>query len=84
MVDRCDDFKRCFLFGDGNFVLEFCERGKLFRYSQENKEWKERGIGEMKILYHPVDKSYRLLMRREQVSGELRMILNLDGRNGRF
>jgi len=42
----------------------FCERAKLFRF---DKEWKERGVGEMKILYHPVRKSYRLLLRRDKV-----------------
>lgn len=43
----------------------FCERAKLYRYS--DKEWKERGVGEMKILHHAGFGSYRLLLRREQV-----------------
>lgn len=45
----------------------FCERAKLYRYDSGTKEWKERGVGEMKVLHHPGYGSYRLLMRREQV-----------------
>lgn len=33
----------------------FNERAKLFRYDSNNKEWKERGVGQMKILHHPVN-----------------------------
>lgn len=45
----------------------FSQRAKLYRYDSSTKEWKERGVGEMKILHHPGYGSYRLLMRREQV-----------------
>lgn len=45
----------------------FCHRAKLYRYDNTTKEWKERGVGEMKILYHAGHDSYRLLLRREQV-----------------
>jgi len=45
----------------------FCHRAKLYRYDNATKEWKERGIGEMKILHHMDHGSYRLLLRREQV-----------------
>jgi E3 SUMO-protein ligase RanBP2 len=45
----------------------FNERAKLFRYDSNNKEWKERGVGQMKILHHPVNNTYRFLLRREQV-----------------
>ncbi|KYM98884.1 E3 SUMO-protein ligase RanBP2, partial [Cyphomyrmex costatus] len=45
----------------------FCQRAKLYRYDNATKEWKERGIGEMKILHHVGHGSYRLLLRREQV-----------------
>ncbi|KAE8625397.1 hypothetical protein XENTR_v10006259 [Xenopus tropicalis] len=45
----------------------FCNRAKLFRFDAETKEWKERGIGNVKILRHRVSGKIRLLMRREQV-----------------
>lgn len=45
----------------------FCNRAKLFRFEAETKEWKERGIGSIKILKHKISGKYRLLMRREQV-----------------
>uniref|UniRef100_A0A674CQM9 E3 SUMO-protein ligase RanBP2 n=1 Tax=Salmo trutta TaxID=8032 RepID=A0A674CQM9_SALTR len=45
----------------------FCNRSKLFRFDAETKEWKERGIGIVKILKHNTSGKVRLLMRREQV-----------------
>lgn len=45
----------------------FCNRAKLFRFDAESKEWKERGIGNVKILKHKVNGKFRLLMRRDQV-----------------
>ena len=45
----------------------FCQRAKLYRYDPNTKEWKERGVGEMKLLHHAADNRYRLLLRREQV-----------------
>ncbi|GLG99976.1 E3 SUMO-protein ligase RanBP2 [Gryllus bimaculatus] len=45
----------------------FCERAKLYRYEVELRQWKERGVGEMKLLKHPVRGTFRLLLRREQV-----------------
>lgn len=45
----------------------FCQRAKLYRYEVDSKQWKERGVGEMKILKHPGRGTYRLLLRREQV-----------------
>lgn len=45
----------------------FGERAKLFRFDATNREWKERGVGEFKILHHPKNNTYRLLLRREQV-----------------
>ncbi|XP_026764469.2 E3 SUMO-protein ligase RanBP2 [Galleria mellonella] len=57
----------------------FGERCKLYRYDDKSREWKERGVGEMKILYHPQKKSYRLLLRREQVhKAVLNMLLFMD------
>ncbi|XP_066542548.1 E3 SUMO-protein ligase RanBP2 isoform X1 [Hoplias malabaricus] len=45
----------------------FCNRAKLFRFESETKEWKERGIGSIKILKHKTSGKFRVLMRREQV-----------------
>ncbi|ELW72164.1 E3 SUMO-protein ligase RanBP2 [Tupaia chinensis] len=45
----------------------FCNRAKLYRFDGESKEWKERGIGNVKILRHKTSGKIRLLMRREQV-----------------
>ncbi|CAL7942946.1 unnamed protein product [Xylocopa violacea] len=45
----------------------FCERAKLYRYDGVDREWKERGVGEMKILHHAEYNTYRLLLRRDQV-----------------
>lgn len=52
----------------------FGERAKLFRYDTTNKEWKERGVGEVKVLHHPKHNSYRLLLRREQIH---KLVLNM-------
>ncbi|KAJ1528544.1 hypothetical protein ONE63_006950 [Megalurothrips usitatus] len=43
----------------------FVRRAKLFRFVE--KEWKERGVGDMKILKHNVTGKLRILMRREQI-----------------
>lgn len=45
----------------------FGERAKLYRLDDNSKQWKERGIGEIKILRHGVSGRFRIVMRREQV-----------------
>merc|ERR1719242_1204966 len=44
----------------------FKYRGKVYRYDTETKQWKERGVGEMKILKHPKRGTFRVLLRRDQ------------------
>ena len=38
-----------------------------FRYDVDTKQWKERGVGDIKILKHAARKTYRVLLRREQI-----------------
>lgn len=45
--------------GEEEESVVFNERAKLFRYDSSTKEWKERGIGELKVLFHPENKTYR-------------------------
>ncbi|XP_051162746.1 E3 SUMO-protein ligase RanBP2-like [Leptopilina boulardi] len=57
----------------------FCQRAKLYRFDSNTKEWKERGVGEMKILHHIEGGTYRILLRREQVHKIVcNMLLNAD------
>ncbi|KAI8580807.1 hypothetical protein K450DRAFT_236082 [Umbelopsis ramanniana AG] len=44
----------------------FKMRAKLFRYDKGLKEWKERGVGDVKFLQHKDTKKVRLLMRRDK------------------
>ncbi|KAJ7392585.1 E3 SUMO-protein ligase RanBP2 [Desmophyllum pertusum] len=51
---------------EGQEVL-FCDRCKLYRYDSDTSQWKDRGVGDIKILHHPSSERYRVLMRREHV-----------------
>ncbi|XP_019945467.2 E3 SUMO-protein ligase RanBP2 isoform X3 [Paralichthys olivaceus] len=53
--------------GEEDEEILFKERTKLYRWDRDLGQWKERGIGDIKILYHPSKHFYRILMRREQV-----------------
>ncbi|XP_028412714.1 E3 SUMO-protein ligase RanBP2-like isoform X2 [Dendronephthya gigantea] len=53
--------------GEEGEMVKFCERAKLFRFDVASKEWKERGVGEMKLLYDPSSGKSRVVMRRDQV-----------------
>lgn len=61
--------------GEEDENVMFSNRAKLLRFDTTAKEWKERGIGEMKVLVNKNDSTKaRLLMRREQV---LKLCCNL-------
>ncbi|XP_033865386.3 E3 SUMO-protein ligase RanBP2-like isoform X4 [Acipenser ruthenus] len=53
--------------GEEDEEILFKERTKLYRWDRDVSQWKERGVGDIKILYHPQKRYYRVLMRREQV-----------------
>lgn len=54
------------LTGEESEEVLFAERAKLFRFIE--REWKERGIGTVKILKNVQSGTSRVLMRRDQVN----------------
>lgn len=71
--DPCPDFKPIVPLpdevtvttGEEEEISIFNARAKLFRFV--DKQWKERGIGEIKLLKHKITGKVRVLMRRDQV-----------------
>ena len=53
--------------GEENLEVLYTHRCKTFRYEPSTKEWKERGLGDIKILFDPIMNNYRVLQRREQI-----------------
>lgn len=54
--------------GEEDEKVTFVHRAKLLRFDKTTKEWKERGIGDMKVLVHNTNPNKaRLLMRRDQI-----------------
>ncbi|GFR52529.1 hypothetical protein Agub_g15102, partial [Astrephomene gubernaculifera] len=49
---------------DEDALLEL--KCKLYRFDNDNNEWKERGLGLIKLLQHKANKKVRLLMRQEK------------------
>ena len=62
--------------GEEDEGVLFESRARLFRFVGE--EWKERGLGVLKILQHRESGRIRLLMRREQVGSWIACILPLS------
>ncbi|XP_029792911.1 E3 SUMO-protein ligase RanBP2-like isoform X2 [Suricata suricatta] len=53
--------------GEEDEEILFKERAKLYRWDRDVSQWKERGVGDLKILWHTMKNYYRILMRRDQV-----------------
>ncbi|KAM7098725.1 E3 SUMO-protein ligase RanBP2 isoform 7-T7 [Molossus nigricans] len=53
--------------GEEDEEILFKERAKLYRWDRDVSQWKERGVGDIKILWHTLKNYYRILMRRDQV-----------------
>uniref|UniRef100_A0A673KE49 RanBD1 domain-containing protein n=1 Tax=Sinocyclocheilus rhinocerous TaxID=307959 RepID=A0A673KE49_9TELE len=53
--------------GEEDEEILFKERTKLYCWDCENELWKELGVGDIKILFHPVRKTYRVQMQQDQV-----------------
>ena len=53
--------------GEENEVVLFSHRAKLYRFDTSSKQWKERGIGDIKILRHKKTGKFRILMRWDQI-----------------
>jgi E3 SUMO-protein ligase RanBP2 len=39
--------------GEEDEEVLFCQRSRLYRFDASSSQWKERGVGEMKILKNP-------------------------------
>ncbi|XP_056611524.1 E3 SUMO-protein ligase RanBP2-like [Triplophysa dalaica] len=50
--------------GEEDEEVLFKGRTKLYWFDHDLSQWKERGVGDIKILFHREKKSYRVLMRR--------------------
>lgn len=59
--------------GEEDEHVLFKIRAKLFRFSKDLNEWKERGTGDVRLLKHNNTHKIRLLMRREKT---LKICLN--------
>lgn len=44
----------------------FKMRAKLFKFSKDSNEWKERGTGDVRLLKHKENGKTRLVMRRDK------------------
>ena len=53
--------------GEEDEEVMFSHRAKLYRFAAEEKQWKDRGVGDIKLLRKNLTGKMRVLMRREQV-----------------
>uniref|UniRef100_J3KQ37 RANBP2 like and GRIP domain containing 8 n=1 Tax=Homo sapiens TaxID=9606 RepID=J3KQ37_HUMAN len=53
--------------GEENEQVVFSHRAEIYRYDKDVGQWKERGIGDIKILQNYDNKQVRIVMRRDQV-----------------
>jgi len=53
--------------GEEDEEVIYSQRAKLYRFDADLKQWKERGLGDFKILKHTSKNRFRMLLRREQV-----------------
>ena len=53
--------------GEEDEEVIFSHRTKLYRFAAEDKQWKERGVGDIKLLKNRQSGKMRVLMRQDQV-----------------
>jgi E3 SUMO-protein ligase RanBP2 len=53
--------------GEEGQEIVFKHRAKVYRFDPDTKQWKERGVGDIKILKQPETFKYRVLLRRDQI-----------------
>jgi len=53
--------------GEEEEEIVFKHRAKVYRFDKDVKQWKERGVGDIKILNHQAKNTFRVLLRRDQV-----------------
>ncbi len=51
---------------DDKEEIVYSVRAKLWRFDNSSNEWKERGVGEARILHHKETGWYRIVMRRDK------------------
>lgn len=52
--------------GEENEEVLFEIKSKLYRFDKDGSQWKERGVGQVKLLEHKETKKIRLLMRQQK------------------
>ena len=60
--------------GEEEEIPTFVGRGKLYRFDTELRQWKERGVGDMKIMHSHETDVFRIVMRRDQIHKVLALL----------